>query len=404
MRVSSAQMYDTSMRALTTQQSALLKANQQVVAQRSLLSPADDPVAAAQELALTTSLRASEQMMRNQSALTGQLVSTESYLDQGVKVLQAIQSRLVQAGSGILNEADRKSILADLSSSRDQLLALANTQDESGNYVFAGYKTDTQPFTRTAAGVQYAGDTGVRQVQISPNRFIDANFSGAYLFANVPTGKNGVDASAGTGNTGSALLTNSSIVDKTQWSAASASGPFQVTFGADGAYAVTDAEGAEYATGELGDASSIDVAGVRLAFSGRPADGDTLSVGAPTTDSIFDTLDSIIASLNLPPSSQESTQRANALFSLGANVAAAADRLGEARSTLGSRQVEVDAATDYDSARKVSLSNEIAMVTGADASSQTEAISELARRKTSVEAAQLTYTQISQLSIFNFLR
>ena len=403
MRISSAQMYESSLRALTTQQAALLKANQQVVAQRSLLSPADDPVAASQEVSLTTSLRASEQMLKNQSALTGQLQQGETYLNQGTSLLQAVQSRLVQAGSGVLSEADRKSVLADLTSSRDQLLALANSQDSNGNYVFSGFKADTQPFTRTADGVQYSGDSGVRQVQIAPNRFVDANFSGAYLFSDIPTGKNGVTAGAGANNTGSALLTNSSVVDKQVWTAASAQGPFKVAFGAEGAYTVTDGAGAEYSTGTLGDAGSVDVAGVRLSFSGAPAEGDTLTVDAPGTQSIFDTLDQAIAALSLPASPQESVLRANALFTLGANVGAAADRISEATSSLGSRQVEVDAATDFDTARKVALSSEITNVTGADIASQTEAISELGKRKTSVEAAQLAYTQISQLSIFKYL-
>lgn len=403
MRISSAQMYESSLRALTTQQAALLKANQQVVAQRSLLSPADDPVAASLEVSLTTSLSASAQMLKNQSALSSQLQQGETYLNQGTSLLQSIRSRLVQAGSGVLNQADRKSILADLASSRDQLLSLANSQDANGNYVFAGYKTDTQPFTRTTGGVQYSGDRGVRQVQISPNRFIDANFSGAYLFGDIPTGKNGVTASAGATNAGSALLTNSSVVDRQAWAAASAQGPFNVSFGADGAYAVTDAAGAELSQGTLGDASSVDVAGVRLSFSGVPADGDTLRVAAPGSQSIFDTLDQAIAALNLPASSQESVLRANALFTLSANIGAAAERLSEATSSIGSRQVEVDAATDFDTARKVSLTSEIATVTGADIASQTEAISEMAKRKTSVEAAQLAYTQISQLSIFNYL-
>jgi hypothetical protein len=49
------------------------------------------------------------------------------------------------------------------------------------------------------------------------------------------------------------------------------------------------------------------------------------------------------------------------------------------------------------------LTSEITNVTGADIASQTEAISELGKRKTSVEAAQLAYTQISQLSIFKYL-
>lgn len=406
MRISSAQLHDASVRAMTTQQSALVKVSQQVAEQRRVLTPADDPIAASREVALDASLRSSEQMQKNQADVKGQLEQTENYLSQGTSLLSAFKSSVVKAGSGVLTPSDRASVVADMKSLREQMMSLANTQDESGNFVFAGYARDSQPFTRTADGVEYGGDSGVRQSQIGPNRFIDANFSGAYVFDSAATGKSGVVAGAGASNTGGLLLTGSSVQNKTTWGADKALGPFSVTFGAEGAYTVTNGQGDPYSTGTLAvgtGTATVDVAGVRLSFSGTPANGDTLSVAASGSQSIFDTMDQAIAALSLPESSQESARRGNLLFEVSANIDGGLDRMLEARTALGSRLNEVEAALSADSARSDSLTAEIAQVIGADATSQVELATELAQRTYSVQAAQLTYTKISQLSIFNYL-
>ncbi|WP_296557510.1 flagellar hook-associated protein FlgL [Pigmentiphaga sp.] len=403
MRVSTNQFYDSSIRAINSQQSALLQVSQQLSAQRKLLSPSDDPVAAGREVALDATLKANEQMLKNQSDAKGVLEGTENYLVEAGNVLQQALTRIVQAGGGGLNEENRQSILADLKGLRDQLMSVANTQDENGNYIFAGYKRDSQPFVRNASGVVYQGDAGVRQSQIGPNRVIDVSFSGNYLFGDIPTGRNGLEASAGVANTGSATLTSSTVTDRQAWSAAAAYGPYAIEFGAGGAYTVTDKDGAEVGTGTLGEGQAIEIAGIQIGFSGHPAEGDTLSFGASRSQSVFDTLDQAIAALGQPASETESVSRANALYEANLNVNAALNRLLEARSSIGSRLTEVEAATSAGEVRSDQITGEISRVVGSDLETMTELTGELAKRTYTVQAAQQTYTQIARMSIFNYL-
>jgi flagellar hook-associated protein 3 FlgL len=58
------------------------------------------------------------------------------------------------------------------SRSSNSLLSLANTQDGSGNYIFSGFATQTQPFTLTATGATYNGDQGQPQVQIAAGQTV----------------------------------------------------------------------------------------------------------------------------------------------------------------------------------------------------------------------------------------
>jgi len=403
MRVSTNQFFDSSIRAINSQQSALLQVSQQLSSQRKLLGPADDPVAASREVALDATLKANEQMLRNQSDAKGALETVENHLVSAGNTLQAALTRVVQAGGGGLNEENRQSILADLKSLRDQLMSVANSQDENGNYLFAGYRSDTQPFVRNAAGVAYQGDSGVRQSQIGPNRMIDVSLTGGYLFGDIPTGSNGLEASAGGANTGSAALTSGVVADRQAWAAAAAFGPYTIAFGAQGAYTVTDKDGAEVGNGNLGDGQAIEIAGVRIGFDGRPAQGDTLSFGPARSQSVFDTLDQAIAALDLPASGTESTARANALYEVNLNLNSALSRLVEARSSIGSRLNEIEAATTAGEARGEQVAGEISRVVGSDLETMTELTGELAKRTYTVQAAQQTYTQIARLSIFDFL-
>jgi len=403
MRVSTNQFYDNSIRAINSQQGALLQVSQQLSAQRKLLSPADDPVASSREVALDATLKANEQMLRNQSDAKSTLEATENYLVEAGNTVQAALARVVQAGGGALNEENRQSILADLKSLRDQLMSVANTRDENGNYIFAGYKRDNQPFVRNASGVVYQGDAGVRQSQIGPNRVIDVSFTGNYLFGDIPTGQNGLVVSADGANTGSAALTSGVITDRQAWNAAAAFGPYAIEFGADGAYTVTDRDGAEVGTGTLGDGQVVEIAGVQVGFSGSPAEGDRLRFGPAESQSVFDTLDQAIAALSLPASETESTARANALYEVNLNLNSALNRLLEARSSVGSRLNEIESATTAGEARSDQVTGEISRVVGSDLETMTELTGELAKRTYTVQAAQQTYTQIARLSIFNFL-
>ena len=74
---------------------------------------------------------------------------------------------LVSAGDGACGNTERSSIAAELRVRRDHLLALANTRDADGRYVFSGYQDSVQPLAKTGAGYVYGGDSGRRAVQVA---------------------------------------------------------------------------------------------------------------------------------------------------------------------------------------------------------------------------------------------
>jgi flagellar hook-associated protein 3 FlgL len=146
----------------------------------------DDPAAAEQTVLLDANL----EQLRAMKAAGDRTSSTFENSTRDLQDVQTVLTRAtelaVQGANGTYTAGDRTAIAAEVQSLHDTVLAIANKQDEMGQYVYSGFKTDTVPFT--AAGV-YSGDNNARRVEVAPNIQVNANLPGSQVF-NVATGVN----------------------------------------------------------------------------------------------------------------------------------------------------------------------------------------------------------------------
>ena len=188
MRVSTNMIFDQGVRALQTQSAALLYTGQQIATGRKILTPADDPVASARALDVTQSRSVNKQFITNQGYAEDALKLVEGQLDGAGEIIQYARERVLAAGNPALSDVDRKSIATDLKAQFDAMLAIANTRDANGDYLFAGYKSDKTPFAKTideateTLGGAYSGDQGTRTMQVSSSRFMPVSFGGERVF------------------------------------------------------------------------------------------------------------------------------------------------------------------------------------------------------------------------------
>ncbi len=80
---------------------------------------------------------------------------------------------------------------------QNSLLALANTTNGNGEYIFSGFAAQTQPFTLSATGATYNGDQGQRQVQIAAGQTVADGDNGNTVFNQIKTGNGTFTVSAG---------------------------------------------------------------------------------------------------------------------------------------------------------------------------------------------------------------
>jgi len=182
MRISTSMIFQQGAAKISDLQTNLVKTQQQLSTGRRILTPADDPVAAARALDVTQSQSVNAQYATNRQTAVSSLTAVDSTLASVTSVLQDVKTQTVYAGNGTLTNSDRSNLATQLSSDLDQLLALANTTDGIGNYLFSGYQTGTQPFVKTATGAQYNGDQGQRQIQVDSSRQMAVSDSGQAIF------------------------------------------------------------------------------------------------------------------------------------------------------------------------------------------------------------------------------
>ena len=194
MRISTGMIYDKGLYSMQRQSSDLLHTQQQVSTGRRIVTPADDPIAAARVLQLNQSQSINEQFDANIGYANDNMRLFEGQLTGASDILQYVRERAVQAGNGALSETDRGYIAKDLRAQFDALKAIANSRDGQGNYIFAGYQADQPPFVGnlqaegtapTLPVVPYGGDQGERTIQVSASRHMPISLPGEAVFGGI---------------------------------------------------------------------------------------------------------------------------------------------------------------------------------------------------------------------------
>ena len=102
------------------------------------------------------------------------------------RILQRIRQLAVQSNTDTLSVDDKEILANEITSLREELLSLANTQDANGNYVFAGSNVQAKAFDVNADGdIIYQGDKTQTSVDISDQRRLVLNRAGDEVFASV---------------------------------------------------------------------------------------------------------------------------------------------------------------------------------------------------------------------------
>src|SRR5574340_333837 len=182
MRISTSTFYDLGISGIQQQSTALLKTQQQVSTGRRMVTPADDPVAAARSLDVSQSMAIGQQFNANLDSAMGSLGMEEAILTSVTTLIQDARTIAVSAGNAAFNSSDRAALATELRGRYQELLGLANSTDSNGQYLFAGYSSTTVPFAEVAGKVEYGGVQGQRLMQIGPSRQIAVSDSGAEIF------------------------------------------------------------------------------------------------------------------------------------------------------------------------------------------------------------------------------
>ena len=383
---------------------------------------ADNPLGAAQAVALTAQASTQAQYATNQSSAQTSLQQEDSTLANVTTVMQSIQALVVNAGNGSLNDTDRTSLATQLQGYRSTLMNLANTTDTNGNYIFAGFQGGSQPFTDNPSGIgaAYSGGPGQRQVQISDTRTINVADPGSAIFQSVSSNESTPVSGGSANNTGSGTIGPVSVANGSN---PANSSTYTITFGTTttgtppattsvSSYSVTALDPATGTTTTVTPptpytaGANIALGSETVAISGTPVLGDSFTVAPANTGNtsdtdIFTTLDSLVNALKLPadtPAQQATLQ--NALTTAGSKISNTYNNVLTTQTAVGGREQEVTAAQTALQTTSTQTASNLSDLVSVNLPS---AISQYEMTQNSLQAAQQAFAQIQKMSLFNYL-
>ena len=399
MRISTAGIHNSALGQMMAKSAALAKTQNQIASGTRILTPADDPIGAAQALELDRALAESQQHQKNTTAATNRLSFEEQTMGDVTSLLQRIRDLTVQANNPTLDDSARKSVLSEVQVRFQDLVDLANRKDTNGEYLFSGYSTLTQPFVQSGNTVTYQGDDGTRVLQTGPSQRVTDGHPGSAVFMNLPQGNGTFVTGALSTNTGGATIDTGTVTNAATWGAG---GTFTIHFTSPTAYEVLDSTSTQIATGTYSpNGAGITFNGVQVQIQGIAATNDLFTVGPAGTEDMFTALDRLITTLQRPSDStaqnaQYATEMGQALKQLDNSL----DRISDVRSEVGARLAVLSDSTDDQADRQLDLKTQLSQIRDLD---YADAITTLNIQLAGLQAAQQSYAKISGLNLFNYL-
>lgn len=431
MRISTPMMERFGIDAILRQQAKLSKTQLQLSTGQRILAPSDDPSAAVRALDLKESLDTNRQFQSNIQAVRSRLEFEDSALTSIANVLQRARELTIQSLNDTLNAGDRQAIGQEVQQLLDETLGLANTRDASGEYIFAGFRSNTVPFVfdseRTPPAYIYQGDKNRRLLQIAPQRPMADGDSGFAVFENVSS-NSGSNAIAASGGRQSILNTLYSLAQALngQFTAShgAVTGPKDLSSGIDysGGAKIFDLAvdgGApvtiSVAAGNYAGADDL-VAAINAGISATALDGTVVAqhrsgfiefVSANTGDissvAISNDTDGVLTDLGL--SDPQLGSGAALSFHEAASASledidAALQNISDTRASVGARLNALDEQADVHDKFIIDTEANLSEIQDLD---YAEAISRFSLQQLALQAAQQAYVKVQGLSLFNYL-
>ncbi len=181
MRISTNTMYQTAISKISTLQAEQSKLQQQIASEKRMLTPSDDPIAASRALAISSSQSQNAQYANNRQIANMHLTGLDNSFGSITELLTSTRTTLV-GNAGTLSTDQRAVLSTNLKASLETLIGFANTKDAVGNYMYAGFQSDTAPFTATVTGATYNGDSNQQLLQVDDQRKMAVNVPGDSVF------------------------------------------------------------------------------------------------------------------------------------------------------------------------------------------------------------------------------
>lgn len=402
-RLSTSMMFQTSLKSMLETQNNVNRAQIEISTGKKILSAADDPAASAAISRLNETKERTEQYLENADSAFSQLGFQETMYGDMTGLLQRVRDLTIQGSNDTTTQADRRIIAEEIDELRGGLVSMANSKDINGNYLFAGNRVDTIPFSESGNVVSYQGDEGIRELKIGTARSVAINDNGKDVFMKVGDGNGTFSTTAATANTGTGVIGVGSDVTgfvkdtySIQFTAADSTIPTLASYEVYDSAAALVAGPVDFESGD-----SLSFAGINVKIEGDPLTGDSFTIEPSKNSDIFSTLQSIIDTFRDTGDTPEgNTQRHNTINNAFSNLDNTLDNISVLHARAGTRlntteqQQEVNSNLIYQGEVNISRLEDVDMV---------EAIMEFEEQLRALQATQQSFSSMQQTTLFDFM-
>ncbi|WP_085298141.1 flagellar hook-associated protein FlgL [Cognaticolwellia mytili] len=402
MRVSTTQFYNQNGLQMSNQQAGVNEQVSYISSGKRVMTAKDDAVAYGTLSGYKDDLASIEKYKRNiiQAQNHNGLIDTSLKNAEGI--MDELKSLMLQANSGSRSADDLASIAAQANQNLQQILDIANSQNETGGYVFSGYKIDDAPFVLQADNVvNYRGDNGTRELQIAKNVSVVTNQSGEQVFQKVPNAVGDFSATYNT-NTSGIQVTSATIANPSLYDSATTPPNFTINFTTETDFTITDgAANVTTVAGYVPGQPIVAIPGIEITLSGNPLPGDEVVLKPDQDVSVFETIKSAIDWINTKDVRGEDPQ-------VQVDYNHVLEQLNDSMNHLTSRRAQSGINLQViDGQKNNHLDTELHLTSSRSAIEDLDfakAISTFEQSKIALQAAQQTFTQVQGLSLLNYIR
>ena len=426
MRISTSMQYQSHLNYLQTANTKVDQASTQYNTGLKFQTAGEDPGGMAAKIKYQADITAYERYGDNAKVVSDALDQEETALGQIWDVMSSIQTRLIQAINGTLDDGSRQALAEDIKQSRDQLYSLMNTKNAEGEFIFSGAQSDIPTYTVTSDGRYICNaDGSTKNVNVSPTITVQTTDSGLNIFENVMYAYDieGVDLIDRRNNTslGSPLYTisdydqfNAFFGDHFDYgtggtSAASNVNSFSIVFHDGGTFDLRDPNGDTIASGEVVD-GKVEVNGMEFTLPDdfTPTDNYLIdfTLQQPEQGNILNKLTEIVNKLSLPKDewdniNQSTSSLTHDLAEMQQNIELAKKQVDTYRGMVGARGANIDAIIQSDESLTDIKKEAKANVSEMDAF---EAVSNLLVAQNALQVAQQSYNLVHSTTLFDYMR
>jgi flagellar hook-associated protein 3 FlgL len=402
MRVSTAQFYLQSSQQMSQKSSEVNDQMAYLTSGKRVLTAKDDAVSFGTLAGFNDDLANIEKYKRNITQAESHNNLQEIVFSGAEDILNNIKDLMLQANNGVMSDQDLQAIATQTRSSFNEMLELANSQNENGDYIFSGYQTEQQPFSQQVDGsVIYRGDTGVNELQIAKNINIVTNQTGDAAFLKVANAIGDFTADYTT-NTSGVALASANVTDRGTYNTSAMPHEYTFTFDAvTNDLTVTDFDNVVvFPAAPYNAVETITFDGIDVTMSGNPLPGDSFTMTEQEEVSVFETINNALAWMESGSVSTDQEQHQ-------VDYNTVLDQLNSAMTHITSRQVdsglrlqvlENQESRHLDS--QVNLASGKANIEDLDFA---KAITEFEQSQIALQASQQAFSKVQGLSLFNYI-